>query len=74
MAILPYKRKSNSAKIAGREDFCQKAHGYYDNLKQNIWSEFSPVLVFSRPKDSHILFKVWSELQILSKSQILNES
>ena len=51
-----------SAKVPDREDFCQKAHDYYDNLKQNIWSEFSPVSVFSRLKDPQILFKVLSEL------------
>ena len=53
---------SNSAKISDREDFCQPAHGYYENLKQTIWTEFFPVPVFSGPKDAQILFKVLSEL------------
>ena len=35
--------KSSSAKISDREDFCQIVHAYYENLKQNIWTELSTV-------------------------------
>ena len=42
----------NSTKISDCEDLCQKAHGYYENLKQKIWTEFYPAPVFSGPKDS----------------------
>ena len=37
--------KFNEAKFANREDLCQKANGYYENLKQKIWTEISLVSV-----------------------------
>ena len=39
-------------KISDREDFCKKAHGYFKNLKQNIWTEFLPVPMFDGLRDS----------------------
>ena len=39
-----------------------KARSYYENLKQNIWTEFPPVAIISGQKDSQILFKVLIEL------------
>ena len=34
----------------------QDAHGYHENLKQKIWTEISPVPVFSGPEGSEILY------------------
>ena len=65
---------ANSAKISNRDDFCQKANFYYEDLKENVWAEFFPVPVFSGSKDFQMLCKLLSELQILSKSEILKES
>ena len=62
MAVLPWNRKFKSAKISDHEDFRQKSHSYYENLKQNVWNEFLPVLAFSRLKDAQNLFKVLSKL------------
>ena len=59
-------------KFSKHEDFCRKANGYPENLKQNIWIKVFPVSVLSEPKDSQNLFEVLSELQTLNKFQILN--
>ena len=32
--------------------FAKKSHGYYENLKQNIWTELLPVPIFSGLRDS----------------------
>ena len=40
MAILPLNRETNSTKFSDLEGFWLKAHGYYENSKQNIWNEF----------------------------------
>ena len=40
----------------------KKVHGYYENLKQNIWTEFLPVPMFSWLKNFQTLFKVVSKL------------
>ena len=29
---------ANSAKISNRDDFCQKANFYYEDLKENVWA------------------------------------
>ena len=38
--------------MSDREDFCQNAHGYYENLKQNIFTKFSSVRMFGGLRDS----------------------
>ena len=62
MAVLLQNRKSNSAKISYCEDYCQKFWVYYENVKQNILTEFSWVIVFSWPKELQIFFKPLNEL------------
>ena len=62
MAVLPQNRKSNAAKISDCVDYCQKFWACYENVKQNILTEFSWVIVFSRPKEFLIFFKLLNEL------------
>ena len=57
MAILSQNRKFNLAKISHCADFCQKAYGYYENLKQNIWTEFLPIPTFTGLRDPKFCLK-----------------
>ena len=45
MTILAQSRKFNPAKFSNREDLYRKAHDYYENIKQKIWTVISPVSV-----------------------------
>ena len=50
--LHPKKGNPIQKKVSDREDFCRKDHGYYENLKQSIRTEFSPVPILSGLKDS----------------------